>query len=119
MQLTEYFLELQSFLPLKYSFDSASLNDEDGEDEILMMYHTGKLQFFELLGKCDFVLLTAGLYDLKNNDFYFDFLMQNDSRVSYNDDYGDLIPKVQISRKSFSVLGFQWQGLLMMYYKVI
>ena len=111
-------MELQSNLPLEYSFDESTLCSSDLEDEHLMMYHRQKKSLFEELGKCDFILLVAGLYDLKNNDFHFDFLMQNDPIVSFDDEYGEFIPKVQISRKGFSVLGFQWQGLLTMYYKV-
>ena len=117
--LTDYFKELHSKLPDEYSFEQSSLTGVDLEDEDLMMYHDKKSYFFELLGKCDLILLVAGLYDLKSNDYYIDFLMENDSSVKFDDEYGDaIIPKVQISRKSFSVLAFQWQGLLMMHYKV-
>ena len=117
--LTDYFKELHSKLPDAYSFEQSSLAGVDLDDEDLMMYHDKKSYFFELLGKCDLILLVAGLYDLKSNDYYIDFLMENDSGVKFDDEYGDAtIPKVQISRKSFSVLAFQWQGLLMMHYKV-
>ena len=116
---TDLFHESLSKLPYEYSFEQSSLAGIFLEDEDLIMYHDKKSYFFEQLGKCDLILLVAGLYDLKSNDYYIDFLMENDSRVKYYDEYGDAtLPKVQISRKSFSVLAFQWQGLLMMHYKV-
>ena len=86
--LTDYFKELQSQLPAEYSYEQSSLTGVDLEDEDLIMYHDKKSYFFEQLGKCDLILLVAGLYDLKSNDYYIDFLMENDSRVKYYDEYG-------------------------------
>ena len=119
MLLTDYFKELQSQLPVEYSYDQSLLSLDDREDENLMLYLKNKALFFDHLGKCDLILLVAGFYDLKNNDYFVDFLMENDPGLQFDDDSSDMIPKVQISRKNFSVLGFQWQGLLTMYYKVI
>ena len=119
--LTDYFKELESHLPEEFAFErefSSDTADDEEADEDLMRYHEKKSSFFYDLEKCDLILLVAGLYDLKNNDYYVDFLMENDSIVKFDDEYGEIIPKVQISRKSFSVFGFQWQGLLTMHYKV-